>query len=502
MIVNNASLERVYHILYRGTKEGVKGTRIEQYYNDFKHVRIVPYQDIIKKIPNYDHDFADAITLFKHQQNTAELDDLSFLDNPAGDTAQYSFRKLLKMHWLVSEIQKNGLREPITGVVHPRYDIRNKLELQLCVHPGSFRWKAYQIMDINPPCIIFDAYDLFVDHPKASLDDLLELFNDNHTEFEISMLPNNDSFLTPQILNSHSAGYNCNMMNALEDWYYKTKHMWFDDINIFIGYDSTHLDAANVCHNSIEDACIVKFGNRINIRHIDVSSLPEYTREYKNQSTEFAYSRFLVPYLSGYKGISIFVDDDFVFTENILNMLYFLSPEHSVACVKHDFQKKHDTKFNGTKDVWYKKKLWSSLMIFNNSHPDCKKLTPDVINTAEGSYLHQFQWTEEERIGSIPKKWNWCEGYDSIDNIHEARGLHFTRGGPWIEDMNCDHIQGLEVYDAYRLRGRMGHNESEFPRYLCSFINMREYYDLDSSTCYPGETQKDCIEIKGDSYGC
>jgi len=73
--------------------------------------------------------------------------------------------------------------------------------------------------------------------------------------------------------------------------------------------------------------------------------IPGWEREYKNQSTEFSYSRFLVPYLSDYKGISIFVDHDFIFRQNPLVLALFLTHNHSVACVKHDFEKKFDTKF-------------------------------------------------------------------------------------------------------------------------------------------------------------
>ena len=52
----------------------------------------------------------------------------------------------------------------------------------------------------------------------------------------------------------------------------------------------------------------------IDIRTLDVSKIPEYTREYANQSTEFTYSRFLIlAYLENYEGFSIFVDNDFIF---------------------------------------------------------------------------------------------------------------------------------------------------------------------------------------------
>ena len=95
------------------------------------------------------------------------------------------------------------------------------------------------------------------------------------------------------------------------------------------------------------------------IKFLDISKIPEYTRDYANQSTEFTYSRFL-PYLENYEGFSIFLDDDILFTESILPMFYFLDLDDAVACIKYDFDKYVDTKFNGEKNVSYPKKLWSS----------------------------------------------------------------------------------------------------------------------------------------------
>ena len=106
--------------------------------------------------------------------------------------------------------------------------------------------------------------------------------------------------------------------------------------------------------------------------------IPEYTRDYANQSTEFTYSRFLIPYLENYEGISYFIDDDYIWEHTPLSLFYFLDPEHAVACVKYDFQDHEETKFNGEKNVSYPKKLWSSLMIFNNGLKIAENLHPKL----------------------------------------------------------------------------------------------------------------------------
>ena len=53
------------------------------------------------------------------------------------------------------------------------------------------------------------------------------------------------------------------------------------------------------------------------------------------------------------------------------------------------------------------KKNWSSVILFNCSHPKNKILTPQLIETAKGSYLHRFSWLKDEEVGEISKEWNY-----------------------------------------------------------------------------------------------
>ena len=72
-------------------------------------------------------------------------------------------------------------------------------------------------------------------------------------------------------------------------------------------------------------------------------------------------------------------------------------------------------------------------MIFNNAHEDCKKLTPEVVNTESGKYLHQFEWTD--KVSMILERWFITEGTDTLKTKLRSYSIHFTRGG-WIEGMN------------------------------------------------------------------
>ena len=74
------------------------------------------------------------------------------------------------------------------------------------------------------------------------------------------------------------------------------------------------------------------------------------------------------------KGLVSSVDDDFIFKKNLLPMFYYLNPDDAVACIQYP-QYKHDSvKFDGEVNIDYPKKLWSSMMVFNNGHEDCKKV--------------------------------------------------------------------------------------------------------------------------------
>ena len=91
---------------------------------------------------------------------------------------------------------------------------------------------------------------------------------------------------------------------------------------------------------------------------------------------------------------------------------------------------------DGKEQQPYRRKNWSSLMMFNCGHEENKKLTPEVVNTQTGRWLHGFGWLpdKEADIGKIPEEWNWLDGHSPEDL--EAKNVHFTTGGPWFKDWN------------------------------------------------------------------
>ena len=115
----------------------------------------------------------------------------------------------------------------------------------------------------------------------------------------------------------------------------------------------------------------------------------------------------MAPYLSNYQGLSLYLDCDFIMLGDVAKLLSFVSkkPNKVLWCVKHrKYIPKDKFKFLREKQLPYAKKNWSSFMVFNNAK--CKILTPKFVAKAHGLILHQFKWTKENQIGSLPKNWN------------------------------------------------------------------------------------------------
>ena len=92
-----------------------------------------------------------------------------------------------------------------------------------------------------------------------------------------------------------------------------------DRIKIFIGYDSREDIAYQVAKHSILKTA--SDPSKIEITPLKLSELREkklYWRdEDKLGSTEFTFSRFLIPELCNYQGWALFIDCDFLFKQDV-----------------------------------------------------------------------------------------------------------------------------------------------------------------------------------------
>lgn len=224
-------------------------------------------------------------------------------------------------------------------------------------------------------------------------------------------------------------------------------------LKVFIGYDSKQdysakLQADNNPPYQVAKASILKHNSSVEVIPLKLDALKTlglyYRDEDTSSTTEFTYSRFLVPYLSDYTGISVFCDSDFLWNVDITKVLDYINTDQSVACVKHDYTPSQETKMDGKAQTVYPRKNWSSLMVFNCEHPHTRNLTVSRVNNATPKYLHRFAWTIDECIGEIPKEYNWLEGEYGNEIIPEV--IHYTNGGPWHETWDGDFKENWLTY--------------------------------------------------------
>jgi lipopolysaccharide biosynthesis glycosyltransferase len=176
---------------------------------------------------------------------------------------------------------------------------------------------------------------------------------------------------------------------------------------IFIGFDERQPVSFNVLQQSI----IAQASEPVAIIPLRISQLPLK----RTGLTPFTWSRFLVPYLCNYEGIALFLDVDIILNGDICELI-------KLAGDKAVYVSKNEHRFE-----------WASVMLFNCSHEDNKKLTPEFIETADG--LHGINWTQE--IGDLPREWNHLVGYDSPK---DAKLIHYTQGIPaYPETIESEH---------------------------------------------------------------
>ena len=116
--------------------------------------------------------------------------------------------------------------------------------------------------------------------------------------------------------------------------------------NIFIGYDSREKIASDVCEFSIKK----RSSEKIKINLLKIEELRKqniYQRnEDKLSSTEFTFSRFLIPYLMNYKTWALFCDFDFLWLDDITKLFNLKNENFAVMCCQHDYKPINDVKMD------------------------------------------------------------------------------------------------------------------------------------------------------------
>jgi hypothetical protein len=200
-------------------------------------------------------------------------------------------------------------------------------------------------------------------------------------------------------------------------------------VRIFIGFDSRESVAFSVAAHSI----LSRSSRPVSITPLCLSQLP--LKRKPEGSTEFTFSRFLVPWLCSYQGTAVFMDCDVLVRTDITKIIDGLNEREAVAVVKHDYTPKAGPKFLGNEQTLYPRKNWSSVMVFNN--PLCYILTPEYVDRESGANLHQFRWLRDWQIGELDRDWNHLVG--EYPRNPDAKIAHFTLGTPcFAKYRNCE----------------------------------------------------------------
>jgi hypothetical protein len=213
-----------------------------------------------------------------------------------------------------------------------------------------------------------------------------------------------------------------------------------DILTVFVGFDSREPEAYEVAKASLlKHASMPVMVRKLDERALRHSGL--YQRQWQaegNQkidlvdgkpfSTEFSFTRFLVPALMQWDGYAVFVDCDWLFRADIAELLHEIDPKKAIQVCKQKYVPSTDIKMDGQVQQRYFRKNWSSFMVWNCSHPTNRMLTVDAVNFEPGSWLHGLGWCPDYEIGDLRHQWNFIDGTTS----GEPLGVHYTTGGAWF----------------------------------------------------------------------
>jgi len=212
-------------------------------------------------------------------------------------------------------------------------------------------------------------------------------------------------------------------------------------LNIYIGWTGENALAYEVCRASLLAKATIPV-NVIPLRHWELRHQRRYWRPYKvtgagqridgidNKafSTDFSFTRFLVPELEGFENrFALYCDSDMLWLDDVgVLMGVYKDSRESVLCVQHRLPLSVErVKITGSVQSHYKRKNWSSLMLMNSKR--CKILSTDFVSEASGAELHGFHWLDDENIGALHPRWNVLHG---LENNDSPAVIHFTLGTP------------------------------------------------------------------------
>lgn len=226
-------------------------------------------------------------------------------------------------------------------------------------------------------------------------------------------------------------------------------------IRLFVGYDGEQSLASAVFAHSV----VRRASELVSVTFLSLQQLAGDFNRARDpyQSTDFAFTRFLVPYLCDYQGWALFCDGDMICRADIAELWAQrdLSGHSAVQVAQRERHEQTPSglKFLGRAQTAYPRKNWSSVMLFNCAA--CEALTPEYVEKAAGLDLHQFAWLANDcQIGHLPATWNHLVGVDQHDP--EAKLVHYTLGMPFFHGLReCEFaVEWREERDAMMAHAR------------------------------------------------
>lgn len=190
-------------------------------------------------------------------------------------------------------------------------------------------------------------------------------------------------------------------------------------LRIYIGYD--HRQA--VSYNVLQFSIFRRASKPVAISPLFLPTLP-MTR---TGLTPFTFSRFLVPWLSGFQGWAMFLDIDYLCRADVAELFALTDDRYAVMVSKNE-----------------KKFEWASMILFNCGHPANRILMPHYVEDPKQCRSpHTIDWLPPELVGDLPREWNHLVGYDAPRS--DAKLVHYTQGMPIFEE-----TKGSEYADEWK----------------------------------------------------
>ena len=199
-------------------------------------------------------------------------------------------------------------------------------------------------------------------------------------------------------------------------------------IPVFVGYDPREAIAYHTCVNSI----IRNSSQPVAIVPVALNLFKDYAETHTDGSNHFIYTRFLVPYLMDYQGWAIFIDGDMILRGDIAELWELKDYTKDVLVVKHDYKTRRTEKYLGNANEDYPRKNWSSVILWNCTALRNRILTPEFVQQSTGAFLHRFSWIDDDRVGELPKEWNWLDVEYEWNPL--AKLVHYTLGTPCFHE--------------------------------------------------------------------